>query len=200
MRSLTDMRRLAWTMAVVAWALAAPPAMAQRGAQEVRAVQVAAIPGVVAAGAAWTVAWQGTDNADGLVGAADGGLLFAQEQPRRISKLDAMDRVSVVLSETRGVGSIGLDANGRLLGVERTCTDPGGRPDECREATCRERADARARGACRPFRRQAARSPQRSGGRRARGLSTSPSAARIPSMREERDQSRRTTSAPTASC
>ena len=134
MRSLTDMKRLASTMAVVAWALVAPPAMAQRGAQGVRDVQVAAIPGVVAAGAAWTVAWQGTDNADGLVGAADGGLLFAQEQPRRISKLDAMDRVSVVLSGTRGVGSIGLDAKGRLLGVERTCTDPGGRPDECREA------------------------------------------------------------------
>jgi gluconolactonase len=129
------MKRLALTMVVVAGALAALPAMAQRGAEGVREVQVAAISGVVAAGAAWSVAWEGTDNADGLVGTTDGGLLFAQEQPRRISKLDAMDRVSVVLSETRGVGSIGIDSRGRLVGVERTCTDPGGRPDECREMT-----------------------------------------------------------------
>ena len=82
----------------------------------------------------WTVAWQGTDNADGIVGTADGGLLFAQEQPRRISKLDAMDRVTVALSETHGVGSIAIDSKGRILGVERTCTDPGGRPDQCTES------------------------------------------------------------------
>jgi gluconolactonase len=82
----------------------------------------------------WAVAWQGTDNADGIVGTEDGGLLFAQEQPRRISKLDGMDRVSVVLGNTRGVGSVGLDTKGRLLGVERTCTDPGGRPELCTES------------------------------------------------------------------
>jgi gluconolactonase len=60
-------------------------------------------------------------------------VLFAQEQPRRISKLDAMDRVSVVLGDTRGVGSIGIDSKGRIVGVERTCTDPGGRPEQCTE-------------------------------------------------------------------
>ena len=121
-------------MAVVAWVLGTPPALAQPGQiPGVRDVHVGEIPGVVSAGAAWTVAWQGPDNADGLVGADDGGLLFAQEQPRRISKLDTMDRVSVVLSGTHGVGSIGIDSGGRLVGVERTCTDPGGRPDECRE-------------------------------------------------------------------
>lgn len=108
---------------------------AQRGGagQGAREITVNAIPGVVAAGAAWSVAWQGTDNADGLVGTADGGLLFAQEQPRRISKLDAMDRVSVFLTDTHGVGSIGIDSKGRIVAVERTCTDPGGRPDQCTE-------------------------------------------------------------------
>jgi gluconolactonase len=80
------------------------------------------------------VAWQGTDNADGIVGTADGGLLFAQEQPRRISKLDAMDRVTVAVAETHGVGSIAVDSKGRILAVERTCTDPGGRPDQCTES------------------------------------------------------------------
>jgi len=112
-------------------------APAQRGGatQGAREVHVTAIAGVVAEGVTWRVAWQGTDNADGIVGTADGGLLFAQEQPRRISKLDAMDRVSVVLSETHGVGSIAIDSKGRILGVERTCTDPGGRPDQCTEST-----------------------------------------------------------------
>jgi gluconolactonase len=110
---------------------------AQRGGagQGAREVTVTAIPGVVAAGVTWTIAWQGTDNADGLVGTPDGGLLYAQEQPRRISKLDAMDRASVFLSDTRGVGSIGIDSKGRVIGVERTCTDPGGRPESCNEPT-----------------------------------------------------------------
>jgi gluconolactonase len=110
--------------------------VAQRGGgpQGEREVKVTAIAGVVAEGAMWSVAWKGTDNADGIVGTADGGLLFAQEQPKRISKVDAMDRVSVVLSETHGVGSIGIDSKGRIIGVERTCTDPGGRPEQCTES------------------------------------------------------------------
>jgi gluconolactonase len=99
-----------------------------------RPVVITAIPDVVAGGAAWSIAWQGTDNADGIVGTADGGLLFAQEQPGRISKLDVMDRVSVFLSGTRGVGSLSIDGRGRVLGVERTCTDPGGRPEQCTES------------------------------------------------------------------
>ena len=110
---------------------------AQRGGpgQGARDVTVTAIPAVVSAGATWSIAWQGTDNADGLVGTADGGLLFAQEQPRRISKLDATDRVSVFLSDTHGVGSIAVDSKGRIVAVERTCTDPGGRPEQCTEPT-----------------------------------------------------------------
>ena len=71
-----------------------------------REVTVTAIPGVVAAGAGWTLAWQGTDNADGIVGTEDGGLLFAQEQPNRVSKLDQNDKVSVFVQNTRGAGSV----------------------------------------------------------------------------------------------
>ena len=91
----------------------------------VRPVTIVAIPGVVAAGARWTLAWQGTDNADGLVGTADGGLLFAQEQPRRVSKLDPNDLKSVYVENTRGAGSVGIDSKGRILAAQRTCTDPG---------------------------------------------------------------------------
>ena len=75
----------------------------QRGGaqpQGAREVTVAAIAGVVAAGAAWTLVWQGTDNADGLVGTSDGGVLFAQEQPNRVSKLNRRDKASVVLAGT----------------------------------------------------------------------------------------------------
>jgi gluconolactonase len=97
-----------------------------------REVTVAAIPGVVAAGAKWTLAWQGTDNADGIVGTADGGLLFAQEQPSRISRLDQGDRVSVFVQNTRGAGSLSMDSRGRLIAAQRTCTDPG-RREPCPE-------------------------------------------------------------------
>src|SRR5919106_1766323 len=92
--------------------------------QPARQVTVTAIPGVVAAGAQWTQAWAGTDNADGIVGTPDGGLLFAQEQPKRISKLNANNRVSVYAENTNGAGSVALDARGRLVAAQRTCTDP----------------------------------------------------------------------------
>ena len=125
------------TFAAVLAAVA--PAAGQRvgggGTSPARDVTVTAIPGVVAAGTAWARAWQGTDNADGLVAAADGGLLFAQEQPNRVSKLDANDRVSVVEQNTHGAGSLAIDAGGRLLAALRTCTDPGGKPDQCTEPT-----------------------------------------------------------------
>ena len=135
--SRADMKVHVSTIAAVLLSLLATTLAAQRGGagQGAREVTVTTIPGVVAAGATWSTAWQGTDNADGLVGTPDGGLLFAQEQPRRISKLDAMDRASVFLADTHGVGSIGIDSKGRVIAVERTCTDPGGHPESCNEPT-----------------------------------------------------------------
>lgn len=110
---------------------------AQRGGQPqaAREVTIAAIPGLVSANSRWVLAWQGTDNADGIVGTEDGGLLFAQEQPNRISKLDANDKVSVALEDTHGTGAIAIDARGRVLAVQRTCTDPGRQPAQCLEPT-----------------------------------------------------------------
>jgi gluconolactonase len=98
-------------------------------------VTIQGIPGVVAAGAQWTVAWQGADNADGIIGTTDGGPLFAQEQPSQISKLDQHDKVSVYLEDTHGAGAVAIDSRGRILVVERTCTDPGRRPAQCKEPT-----------------------------------------------------------------
>jgi len=94
-------------------------------AQAAKEVTVNEIPGVIAAGAKWKIAWQGTDNADGLVGSPDGGLLFAQEQPSTIGKLDKDDHYSVFLKDTHGAGSVTIDSNGRILVAQRTCTDPG---------------------------------------------------------------------------
>jgi gluconolactonase len=110
----------------------------QSGPQEpqgVREYSVIAIPGVVAAGAKWSLAWQGTDNADGIVGTRDGGLLFAQEQPNRIRKIDKNDKTSVFLEDTHGTGAMSVDAKGRIFAVQRTCTDPGKQPDQCKEPT-----------------------------------------------------------------
>src|SRR5690349_4512534 len=100
----------------------------QRGGgqpQPARDVTISPIAGVIAADAVWTIAWQGTDNADGIVGTDDGGLLFAQEQPNRVSKLDRADHVSVMLTDTHGAGALSIDATGRIVAVQRTCTDPG---------------------------------------------------------------------------
>jgi gluconolactonase len=119
--------------------LAATIAIAQRGggaAGQLREVTVTEIPGVVSAGAVWKLVWQGTDNADGIVGTKDGGLLFAQEQPNRISKLDGRtNKVSSYLEDTHGTGALSVDSQGRIFGVERTCTDPGKQPDKCTEPT-----------------------------------------------------------------
>ncbi len=96
-------------------------------------VTVTAIPGVIAAGAQWELVWQGPDNADGLVSTADGGILFAQEQPSTVGMLDPNDNFSIFVSDTNGTGGLSIDSQGRLIGAERTCSDPGGKPEECHE-------------------------------------------------------------------
>jgi gluconolactonase len=108
---------------------------ASTGVSQQRDVTVTAIPGVIAAGAKWQLVWQGTDNADGIVGTTDGGLLFAQEQPNDIRKLDKNDKDSVYVKDTHGAGAVAIDAQGRILAVQRTCTDPGGNAAACSEPT-----------------------------------------------------------------
>jgi gluconolactonase len=43
-----------------------------------RETNIVAIPGVVAAGAKWEIVWADFETADGIVGTADGGVIFAQ--------------------------------------------------------------------------------------------------------------------------
>lgn len=89
-----------------------------------REANVAAIPGVVAAGAKWQLVWADFETADGINGTPDGGVIFAQEQTDTIRKLDGSGKEYTLIAQTRGAGSISLDAQGRLYGVERTCTEP----------------------------------------------------------------------------
>ena len=96
-------------------------------------VTVTEIPGVITAGAQWKLVWQGPDNADGLVGTKDGGILFAQEQPSTVGRLDPRDKFSIFATDTHGTGALGIDYKGRVIGIERTCSDPGGHPDQCHE-------------------------------------------------------------------
>jgi gluconolactonase len=120
--------------------------------QGAREITVPGIPGIIGANAKWTLVWQGTDgsiagqptseftrahggNADGIVRTSDGGVLFAQEQTSEVLKLDRKGDVSVYLRDTHGTGALAVDTHGRILGVERTCTDPGGNLKECKEST-----------------------------------------------------------------
>lgn len=96
---------------------------------------VTAIPGVVAAGMKWEVVWGGPDNADGIVGLDDGSLIYAKEQVNRVDKIDVNNKVTPYITNTHGTGSVAVAADGRVFGDARTCTDPGGKPDECKEAT-----------------------------------------------------------------
>jgi gluconolactonase len=88
-----------------------------------RQAVVAAIPGVVSADAKWQLVWADFEAADGIVGTADGGVLFAQEQTDTVRKLDASGAERIFI-RAYGVGSVSLDAQGRLFAVERTCTEP----------------------------------------------------------------------------
>jgi gluconolactonase len=115
----------AWLlMTCAAFVVTSPAAMAQLLPGE-RAATITEIPGVIAAGATWELVWADFKTADGIVGTADGGLLFAQEQGDTIRKLDVNNHESVYLTDTHGAGALSLDAQGRLYAVQRTCTDPG---------------------------------------------------------------------------
>jgi gluconolactonase len=96
-------------------------------------VTVKPIPHVIADGAQWKLIWEGPDNADGLVITKQRDLLFAQEQPSTVGKLGKNDKFSIWARDTHGTGALGIDYKGRVIGVERTCSDPGGHPDECHE-------------------------------------------------------------------
>jgi len=121
-------------IAIAALALSVPLAAQQQPTGEKPAV-IAAIPGVIAKGAKWQRIWQGPFNADGMSAAADGSLLFGQEQANTVMKLWPDGRPWAAYPYAKGAGAVSVDAQGRVFTVERTCTDPGLKPAPCDEAT-----------------------------------------------------------------
>ena len=112
------------SLAGVALMLAAPAA-AQDLLPGETAADIAAIPGVIAGGAQWEIAWSGPMIVDGMATAADGSLLFAQEQSNSIIKVWPDGRWWVEWPFVAGAGSVSIDAQGRTFAADRSCTDPG---------------------------------------------------------------------------
>ena len=82
-----------------------------------------AIAGVIGTSARWELVWSDVASADGIVGDAT-GVYFAQEQTDRVVWLDNEHTEHTWLEDVYGVGSISIDAEGRMFAVERTCTEP----------------------------------------------------------------------------
>jgi len=132
-------KQLLLVAALAGAALAAQQPRVFQQPEPAREVAITEIPGVVAAGAKWTLVWQGMETADGIVGTNDGGLLFAQEQTNQVNKLDKNGKFSVYLKTAHGPGALSIGPKNRLLVMERSCTDPGGhlgvKPEDCKEPT-----------------------------------------------------------------
>ena len=101
------------------------PAGAGRGAAPAAApapaeATVTAIPGVIAAGQKWTKVWETSgNNADGLVGTPDGGLLIAQNDNAQVLKLGPDGKTSVAYKDTNTGGALSFNPKGALFIVQR---------------------------------------------------------------------------------
>ena len=111
-------------LTAVALAIAAP-ALAQGQPAAEAQVEVAAIPGVVAAGATWRTFWAGPMIVDGMAAAADGSLLFAQEQSNSVIRVWPDGQWWVEYPFVAGAGSVSLGKDGTVYAADRSCTDPG---------------------------------------------------------------------------
>ena len=88
-----------------------PAAPAASGPKE-----IAAIPGVIAAGQQWKDVWQVEgNNADGIVATKDGGILLAQNDNSNVVKLDKNGKVSNAYTGLNTSGSVAM--NGKYLFV-----------------------------------------------------------------------------------
>jgi gluconolactonase len=78
------------------------------------------IPGVIAAGQQWKQVWQTEgNNADGMIGTKDGGLLIAQNDKSDVLKLDKNGKASIAYSDTNTGGALSMNTKGVLFLVSR---------------------------------------------------------------------------------
>lgn len=108
-----------------------PPAPAGRGgggakgrgpaaAPGPRDYKVTEIPGVIATGQQWKEIWQvDGNNADGIIGTSDGGLLIAQNNNSAVVKLDKNGKASVAYMNTNTGGSVAMNKKGALFVANR---------------------------------------------------------------------------------
>jgi gluconolactonase len=93
---------------------AAPPTF------DARDYTVAGIPGVIAAGARWTEVFRADgNNADGLVGTNDGGVLFAQNDNNQVGKIDKNGEVTFPYTGLNVSGSLAMNSRGTLFVLNR---------------------------------------------------------------------------------
>ncbi len=99
------------------------PAAAGRGraggpppSTAMREYTVTEIPGVIAAGQKWTEVWKvDGNNADGIIGTRDGGILIAQNSNSDVIKLDKNGKTSVAYSKTNTGGALAMNTKGVLF-------------------------------------------------------------------------------------
>jgi len=77
-----------------------------------------AIPGVIAAGAQAEVVQEGFVFTEGPVGAADGSVFFTDVRARKLYKLEASGKVTVVRQESRGANGLAFNKSGDLYAAE----------------------------------------------------------------------------------
>jgi gluconolactonase len=74
------------------------------------------IPGVIAAGQKWKEVWQESgNNADGIIGTKDGGLLIAQNDKSDVVQLDKNGKASVAYTGTNTGGALSMNSRGVLF-------------------------------------------------------------------------------------
>lgn len=94
-----------------------PPPQQPQGPRD---YTVSGIPGVVAAGAKWTMVWKTPgNNADGIIASPDGGLLIAQNDNSQVVKLNKDGQISVEYKDTHTGGALSRNAKGVLFIDER---------------------------------------------------------------------------------
>ncbi|HTT05398.1 MAG TPA: SMP-30/gluconolactonase/LRE family protein [Steroidobacteraceae bacterium] len=82
---------------------------------------VQAIPGVVDAGVRWKLIWTAPgNNADGMVGLADGSVLAAQNDTSRVVRISPDGHASIVYEDTDTGGSLAINKMGQLFIGERS--------------------------------------------------------------------------------
>lgn len=85
-----------------------------------RDYKVTEIPGVITAGQQWKEVWQvDGNNADGIIGTKDGGLLIAQNDNSNVIKLDKNGKATIAYMGTNTGGSVAMNSKGALFVANR---------------------------------------------------------------------------------